>query len=49
MGDRKREIGRGVRPLAGPANREWGMRTTTFADPGGNVWEIAQELPSADG
>jgi len=25
------------------------MRTATFADPGGNVWEIAQEIPSADG
>jgi len=24
------------------------MRTATFADPGGNVWEIAQEVPSAD-
>jgi catechol 2,3-dioxygenase-like lactoylglutathione lyase family enzyme len=41
--------GRGVRPLTGPADRDWGMRTATFADPGGNVWEIAQELPSADG
>jgi catechol 2,3-dioxygenase-like lactoylglutathione lyase family enzyme len=41
--------GRGVRPLTGPADRDWGMRTATFADPGGNIWEIAQELPSADG
>ena len=41
--------GRGVRPLTGPADRDWGMRTATFADPGGNVWEIAQELASADG
>ena len=40
--------GRGVRPLTGPADRDWGMRTATFADPGGNIWEIAQELPSAD-
>ena len=41
--------GRGVRPLTGPADRDWGMRTATFADPGGHIWEIAQELPSADG
>jgi catechol 2,3-dioxygenase-like lactoylglutathione lyase family enzyme len=41
--------GRGVPPLTGPADRDWGMRTATFADPGGHIWEIAQELPSADG
>lgn len=27
----------------------WGMRTLTFADPGGHTWEIAQELPSGLG
>jgi catechol 2,3-dioxygenase-like lactoylglutathione lyase family enzyme len=42
-------VGRGVRPLTGPGDRDWGMRTATFADPGGHTWEIAQELPSADG
>jgi catechol 2,3-dioxygenase-like lactoylglutathione lyase family enzyme len=41
--------GRGVRPLTGPGDRDWGMRTATFADPGGHIWEIAQELPSSDG
>ncbi len=41
--------GRGVPPLTGPADRDWGMRTATFADPGGHIWEIAQELPSAEG
>jgi catechol 2,3-dioxygenase-like lactoylglutathione lyase family enzyme len=41
--------GRGVHLLTGPADRDWGMRTATFADPGGNIWEIAQELPAADG
>ena len=41
--------GRGVHPITGPADRGWGMRTATFADPGGHVWEIAQGLPSADG
>jgi lactoylglutathione lyase len=40
--------GRGVRLIAGPADRDWGMRTATFADPGGNIWEIAQEVASAD-
>ena len=34
-----------VIPISGPADREWGMRTMTFADPGGCIWEIAQELP----
>ncbi|MGH3168172.1 MAG: VOC family protein [Trebonia sp.] len=38
--------GRGVRPLSGPADREWGMRTATFADPAGHIWEVAQELAS---
>jgi catechol 2,3-dioxygenase-like lactoylglutathione lyase family enzyme len=41
--------GRGVQPLTGPADRDWGMRTATFADPGGHIWEIATQLPSADG
>src|ERR1022692_1595331 len=45
----RRSPGRGVQPLTGPADRDWGMRTATFADPGGHIWEIAQELPSADG
>jgi catechol 2,3-dioxygenase-like lactoylglutathione lyase family enzyme len=40
--------GRGVTPISGPADRPWGMRTVTFADPGGHIWEIAQEI-SADG
>jgi len=32
---------RGVRLLNGPVNRPWGPRTAAFADPAGNVWEIA--------
>jgi catechol 2,3-dioxygenase-like lactoylglutathione lyase family enzyme len=40
---------RGIQLLTGPADRDWGMRTATFADPGGYIWEIAQEIPSADG
>ena len=35
----------GVPLLSGPSDRDWGMRTVTFADPGGHVWEIAQEIP----
>jgi catechol 2,3-dioxygenase-like lactoylglutathione lyase family enzyme len=35
----------GVAVISGPADRDWGMRTMTFADPGGYTWEIAQELP----
>ena len=41
--------GRGVQPLAGPADRDWGMRTATFADPAGHIWEIAQEIPATAG
>ena len=40
--------GRGIKPLTGPADRDWGMRTATFAAPGGYIWEIAQEVPPAD-
>ncbi len=37
--------GRGVELLNGPVNRPWGVRTASFADPGGHIWEIAQDLP----
>ena len=37
--------GRGVALISEPADRDWGMRTMTFADPSGHTWEIAQELP----
>jgi catechol 2,3-dioxygenase-like lactoylglutathione lyase family enzyme len=36
---------RGVTLLSGPVDREWGMRTATFADPAGHSWEVAQALP----
>jgi catechol 2,3-dioxygenase-like lactoylglutathione lyase family enzyme len=39
---------RGVELLNGPMNREWGMRTASFADPDGHIWEVAQGLPEAD-
>jgi catechol 2,3-dioxygenase-like lactoylglutathione lyase family enzyme len=39
----------GVSLLNGPLDREWGKRTAAFADPDGNVWEVAQDLPEAEG
>lgn len=36
---------REVAVTSGPADREWGMRTMTFADPAGYTWEIAQPIP----
>jgi uncharacterized glyoxalase superfamily protein PhnB len=39
----------GVDLLNGPVNRPWGVRTASFTDPGGHIWEIAQELSRADG
>jgi catechol 2,3-dioxygenase-like lactoylglutathione lyase family enzyme len=40
------ELGQhGVELISGPADRPWGMRTATFADPAGQIWEIAQETP----
>ena len=42
------ELGsRGVELLNGPIDREWGLRTATFTDPDGHIWEIAQELQTA--
>ena len=35
----------GVSLISGPADRDWGMRTLTFADPAGYTWGIAQDLP----
>jgi len=31
----------GVPLLNGPMDRPWGIRTASFLDPGGHVWEIA--------
>lgn len=36
---------RGVTLLNGPMDRPWGIRTASFTDPSGHIWEIAQELP----
>jgi catechol 2,3-dioxygenase-like lactoylglutathione lyase family enzyme len=32
---------RGVELLNGPMDRPWGIRTASFRDPAGHVWEIA--------
>jgi catechol 2,3-dioxygenase-like lactoylglutathione lyase family enzyme len=32
---------RGVTLLNGPMDRPWGVRTASFVDPGGHIWEIA--------
>ena len=39
----------GVTLISGPADRDWGMRTLTFADPDGYTWGIAQDLPGDPG
>jgi uncharacterized glyoxalase superfamily protein PhnB len=28
--------------LNGPMDRPWGIRTASFRDPGGHIWEIAK-------
>lgn len=33
---------RGVTLLNGPLDRPWGIRTASFIDPGGHIWEIAK-------
>jgi len=35
-------IARGVELLNGPMDRPWGIRTASFQDPGGHIWEIAK-------
>jgi uncharacterized glyoxalase superfamily protein PhnB len=34
---------RGVQLLNGPMDRPWGIRTASFRDPDGYVWEIAHK------
>ncbi len=33
---------RGVTLLNGPMDRPWGIRTASFRDPAGHIWEIAK-------
>jgi len=35
-------VARGVVLLNGPMDRPWGIRTASFSDPGGHIWEIAK-------
>jgi lactoylglutathione lyase len=36
------ELGRrGVTLLSGPIDRPWGIRTASFRDPAGHIWEVA--------
>jgi lactoylglutathione lyase len=35
----------GVILLNGPEDRPWGVRTASFSDPAGHIWEVAQDLP----
>jgi catechol 2,3-dioxygenase-like lactoylglutathione lyase family enzyme len=32
---------RGITLLNGPMDRPWGVRTASFQDPGGHIWELA--------
>jgi catechol 2,3-dioxygenase-like lactoylglutathione lyase family enzyme len=34
----------GVELLNGPMDRPWGIRTASFRDPAGHIWEIAHSL-----
>lgn len=38
---------RGVKLLNGPMNRPWGVRTASFMDPAGHIWEIAALMKSS--
>jgi catechol 2,3-dioxygenase-like lactoylglutathione lyase family enzyme len=38
----------GVTLLNGPMDRPWGLRTASFVDPAGHIWEIAAPLRSAE-
>jgi catechol 2,3-dioxygenase-like lactoylglutathione lyase family enzyme len=35
-------IARGVTLLNGPMDRPWGIRTASFQDPAGHIWEVAR-------
>lgn len=37
----ERLAARGMRILSGPVDRPWGIRTASFEDPGGHLWELA--------
>ena len=35
-------VSRGVKLLNGPMDRPWGIRTASFMDPAGHIWEMAK-------
>ena len=35
---------KGIELLNGPMDREWGVRTATFTDPDGHIWEVAANI-----
>jgi catechol 2,3-dioxygenase-like lactoylglutathione lyase family enzyme len=35
---------KGVELVNGPMDRPWGIRTASFRDPGGHIWEIAAKI-----
>lgn len=37
-------LNKGVALLNGPMDRRWGIRTASFCDPDGHIWEIAAPL-----
>jgi len=39
-------VARGVTLLNGPMDRPWGIRTASFTDPSGHIWEIAGDPPT---
>jgi lactoylglutathione lyase len=34
--------------INGPVDRPWGMRTASFTDPAGHIWELAQNLDKSE-
>ncbi|MGH7765165.1 MAG: VOC family protein [Candidatus Dormibacteraceae bacterium] len=38
---------RGIELLNGPMDRPWGVRTASFQDPAGHIWEIGQPVARA--
>jgi len=38
----KKLTAQGVELINGPIDRPWGVRTASFKDPGGHIWEIAK-------
>jgi catechol 2,3-dioxygenase-like lactoylglutathione lyase family enzyme len=38
----------GVKLLNGPVDRPWGIRTASFTDPAGHIWEIAHDLEESE-